>query len=84
MAKEKGKRIREKGKVKLSEYFKEIKEGERVSVDIDVSFKNNIPKRIQGLSGEVEGSRGEFKVVKINDGDKIKRFIIHPVHLRRL
>jgi len=80
----KGKKIREKGKIRLSRYFKKIKEGERVSIVPELGVRAAFPKRIRGKSGKVVGERGRFKIVELKDGDKVKKFIIHPVHLRVL
>jgi len=80
----KGKPVRSKGKLKLSDYFKKIRDGERVSVIGEGGVQSSFPKRISGMSGIVAGSRGTFKLVKIMDGGKSKTFIIHPVHLRTL
>jgi large subunit ribosomal protein L21e len=79
-----GKRIRQRGKVKLSEYFKKIEDGARVSVITEASFPAAFPKRILGRTGVVSGSRGRYKIVEVNDGEKAKTFIIHPIHLKRL
>lgn len=80
----KGKRIRQKGKIKLSEYFKKLDEGERVAVIVEKGVRASFPKRLQGRSGKVIATRGNFKLVEINDKNKVKTYIIHPVHLRRL
>tara|TARA_Y100000310_G_C20367722_1_gene662017 strand:+ start:222 stop:470 length:249 start_codon:yes stop_codon:yes gene_type:complete len=80
----KGKRIRQKGKVKLSGYFKQIEDGKKVSVVREFGVKAAFPKRILGKSGKIAGSRGKFKLVEIKDGNKTKTFIIHPVHLKLL
>jgi len=78
------KRVREKGKVRLSGYFKKFGDGDRVAVVIDVGIGASFPKRLRGMSGKVAGSRGKFKMIEIKDGGKLKTFIIHPAHLRRL
>lgn len=80
----KGKNVREKGKVRLSEYFKNIEEGQRVAIVTDLGVPHSFPDRIKGMSGKVSGSRGLYKVVELKDGNKLKTFIIHPAHLRRL
>ena len=79
-----GKKIREKGKLRLSQYFKKIEDGANVAVIIDRSVQARFPKRLEGMSGNVVGSRGRFKLVQIKTGNKMKMFIIHPVHLRML
>lgn len=80
----KGKRVREKGKVRLSKYFKRIEDGTKVAIVVDKGIRAAFPKRLQGNSGKVVGSRGRFKLVEIKDGDKLKKFIIHPIHLKTL
>jgi len=80
----KAKKTREKGKIRLSSYFKKISEGESVAIVRELGVNAAFPKRVIGKSGKVIGSRGNSKLVEIKDGDKIKTFIIHPVHLKRL
>ncbi len=76
--------IRQKGKVKLSEYFKKINEGDTVAIIHERGFAIAFPKRIIGNTGKVIGSRGSYRLVQISDGNKIKTFIIHPIHLKKL
>jgi large subunit ribosomal protein L21e len=78
------KRIRDKGKIKLSEYFKKLADGDKVAVKIEKTVCARFPKRIRGLTGEVVGTRGTHKLVKLKDKNKLKTFIIHPIHLRKL
>ncbi len=80
----KGRRVREKGKLRLSDYFKKIEEGSNVAVVANKGVRSSFPKRIQGKSGKVVGTRGNFKLVELNDGNKKKIFILHPIHLRKL
>jgi large subunit ribosomal protein L21e len=80
----KGKRIRQRGKLRLSEYFKKINNNDTVAVIIEKSIKRHFPKRLQGRTGIVTGSRGQFKIVKINDKDSVKTYIIHPIHLKKI
>ena len=78
------KKIREKGKLRLSSYFKKIEDGASVALVTDAGVRMSYPKRLKGMSGKVLESRGKFKVVEIKDGNKAKTFIVHPVHLRKL
>ena len=80
----KGKKVRKKGKISLSSYFKKIGVGENVAIVVEKSVRAAFPKRIQGKSGKIIGDRGKFKIVELNDGNKKKQFIIHPVHLKKL
>ena len=79
----KRKKVRTKGKLKLSRYFQNLKIGERVSIVRELSQKTGFPKTIQGRTGIIEEKRGRCYVVKVKLG-KNKRFIIHPVHLKKL
>lgn len=78
------KKVREKGKLRLSRYFKKIDDGAKVAIVTDRGVRAAFPKRIQGMSGKVLENRGKFKLVQIKDGNKLKTFIIHPIHLRLL
>lgn len=79
----KRKQIREKGKIKLSRYFQKLEIGDKVAVVRDLAIKAGFPKAIQGRVGEIEGKRGKCCIVKIKIG-KGKRFIIHPIHLKKI
>lgn len=79
-----GKQLRTRGKVKLSDYYKKLADGDRVTVVREYGFRAAFPKRILGRTGSIIGTRGSFKLVQINDGDIVKTFIIHPIHLKKL
>jgi large subunit ribosomal protein L21e len=80
----KKKPMRKRGKLSFSRYFQEFKEGDRVSVDKELSVNSNFPKRIQGRTGKVVGKRGQAYIVDIKDQDKEKRFLIKPIHLKKI
>ena len=80
----KKRKIREKGKLRLSSYFKKFDDGDLVSVVKDAGVAAAFPLRINGKAGKVVGSRGKFKLIELKDGNKMKTFIIHPIHLKKL
>jgi len=81
----KKKRVREKGKIKFSEYFKKLKKGDRVAVKRELGIKKiGFPKKLQGKTGEIVDKRGKAYIVKIKDLRQEKRFIIHPIHLNKI
>ena len=80
----KKKSIRTKGKLSFSRYFQEFKDGDVVSVVKELSVPSNIPDRYQGRTGVVDGKRGRSYIVLIKDNDKPKKFIIQPIHLRKI
>ena len=80
----KGKKLREKGKIRLSGYFKELKKGEKVAVKRELAVVAGFPRRIEGKTGEVTGQKGKAYIVQIRDFNKDKSFIIKPIHLKQI
>ena len=80
----KRKEPRDHGKIKLSKYFQDFKQGDRVAVVRELAMIPKFPKQLQGRSGVIESKRGRSYIVKIKDLNKDKTYIIHPVHLRKL
>ncbi|MCP6719198.1 MAG: 50S ribosomal protein L21e [Patescibacteria group bacterium] len=78
------KKIRTRGKLQLSRYFQELEKGDSVTVIRERSVNFNFPERIQGRTGSVEGKRGRVYIVKIKDQNKEKRFLIEPIHLKKI
>lgn len=78
------KKIREKGKLQLSRYFQELNKGDFVAVVEEPSVQAKFPRRIQGKTGLVEGKRGMSYIIKIKDQEKEKKFLIAPIHLKRI
>ncbi len=78
------KAIRTRGKLQFSRYFQEFKEGDSVSVIREKSINSNFPKRLQGRTGQIEGKRGRVYIVKLKDQEKEKRFLIEPIHLKKI
>ena len=78
------KRIRDKGKLKLSRMFQELKEGDKVGVIRELAEKAGFPKTLQGRTGRISGWRGKACIVSIRSGKKEKTYIIKPIHLKKL
>lgn len=78
------KKVRTRGKLQLSRYFQEFEKGDSVAVLRERSVNSNFPKRIQGRTGSVEGKRGRVYMIKIKDQNKEKRFLIEPIHLKKM
>ena len=75
---------REHGKLKLSNYFQDFKDGDRVAVNRELLVQPKFPSKLQGRSGRIVGKRGTYYIVNMKDLKKEKIYIIHPVHLRKL
>jgi len=80
----KRKKVRTRGKLSLSRYFQEFKEGDRVGIVREHSQNPKFPARIQGITGVVEGKRGRAYIIKIKEGNKEKIHIIKPIHLKKI
>lgn len=80
----KRKQIRTRGKIRFSEYFKELNAGDTVCVKREKGVVSAFPHRIQGNTGIIESKRGREYIVKINDFNQEKRYIISAVHLKKL
>ena len=80
----KRKNIKERGKIRLSEYFQKFNEDDRVSVKRELSVTSSFPERLQGRSGVIVGKRGTSYIIKLKDIKKNKNYIIHPIHLKKL
>ena len=78
------KKVRTRGKLQLSRYFQEFKKGDSVAVVREKSVKSSFPKRIQGRTGRVEDKRGRTYIIKLKDQNKEKKFLIAPIHLKKI
>lgn len=78
------KRIRTKGKVSFTRYFQQLKGGDSVAVVQELSIPFPYEKKIQGRTGKVIEKRGSAYYVEINDLNKPKRYLIKPVHLKKI
>lgn len=80
----KQKKVRMRGKLKLSRWFQELNVGDRVSILRETSVQPKFPKRLQGRTGVVENKKGKVYIIKILDQNKEKRFLIEPIHLKKI
>ena len=78
------KKVRTRGKLQFSRYFQKFQEGDNVAVVVEPSIKSSFPKRLQGRTGKIEDKRGKSYFVKIKDQNKEKRFLIEPIHLKKI
>ena len=80
----KRKPVRTRGKLQLSKYFQEFEKGDSVAVVRERSLQISFPERLQGRTGVVEDKKGRVYVVRINDQDQVKKFLIEPIHLKKM
>ena len=80
----KRKNAKSRGKIQFSQYFQELKNGDKVAVVREQALNPAFPKRIQGLTGIVVGKRGSAYILTIQEGGLIKTHIIKPANLKKL
>lgn len=78
------KHIRQKGKFSFMKFFQKFQEGDHVAVVMELSVPFSYPKRLQGKTGKIIEKRGSAYYVEIKDIKKPKKYLIHPIHLRRI
>lgn len=78
-------KFRIRGKIAVNKLIKKFNIGDRVVIDIISSSLNGIPfKRFQGLSGKIIEKRGNAYLVEIKDGNKTKKILATPEHLKTI
>jgi ribosomal protein L21E len=76
--------VRTRGKLKLSRYFQNLKEGDSVAVISEVSMHPSFPRRLQGRTGTIKRRIGKSYLTRIKDQNKEKDFIISAIHLKKI
>ena len=81
----KKKHVRKKGKLSITQYFQEFNPGDKVVLVYEPSVHEGLyHRRFYGKVGQVIAKQGKCYVVKINDFNREKKLIVHPVHLKKL
>ncbi len=77
--------IKEKGRLNITRYMQEFKNGDRVVLKAEPSYQEGLYyRRFHGRAGVVQSKQGNCYIVQIKDGAKLKSLIVHPVHLKRV
>ena len=78
-------KFRRSVRTSINEFMKEFEVGDKVVININSSSESGMPfRRFQGLCGEVVEKRGRAYVLEIKDGDKTKKVIANPEHLKKV
>ncbi len=76
---------RKKGKISLTEYLKELKQGQKVILKAEPAYQKSMYHgRFHGKHGKVVGKKGNCYYVEIDDKGKTKKLIVHPIHLKTM
>jgi ribosomal protein L21E len=70
--------------IRLSEYFKELKPGDRIALVRNFSVSGTFPKQFSGRTGTVVKKLNKTYEVKFLNGKFYKHLIIKPIHLKRI
>jgi large subunit ribosomal protein L21e len=76
------KKLRERGKPKLTKFLYEYETGASVIIKIDSAQQKAMPhRRFHGKVGQVVEKRGRAYVVQVAQGDATRQLIIRTEHL---
>ena len=75
---------RQKGKFSFMKFFQKFQPGDSVAVVRELSVPFGYEKRIQGRTGKVIEKRGSAYYIEIKDLNKLKKYLIKPIHLKRI
>ena len=67
----------------ITKFIQEFNTGQTVVIDQEPSSHRGMPfKRFKGRVGKVIGRRGKAFIIEIREGNKTKKIISRPEHLR--
>ncbi|MEM5843674.1 MAG: 50S ribosomal protein L21e [Candidatus Aenigmatarchaeota archaeon] len=67
----------------ITKFLQEFNKGQRVVIVQEPSSHKGMPHpRFKGRVGKVIGKRGKSYIVEITDGNKVKKIISRPEHLK--
>ncbi|RJQ16918.1 50S ribosomal protein L21e [Candidatus Woesearchaeota archaeon] len=76
--------LTEKGKISLTKFLQEFTVNEKVYMLMEPGVqKGKYPLRFYGASGIITGKKGRCYEVTIKHMNATRKFIVHPVHLKK-
>lgn len=75
---------REKGKFSFTHYFQTFKVGDSVAVVRNLTVPFSYTHRIQGRTGKILEKRGSAYYVEVKELNKPKRYLLKPIHLKKI
>ena len=75
---------RHRGKTSIRSVLQTFGDDDRVAIRINPHYQSIPHPRFNGRTGTVVGSQGRAYYVEIIDGEKRKRILVSPEHLRRV
>ena len=75
---------RTKGKFSFVKYFQKFQPGDSVAVVKELGVPFGYSNRIQGRTGKVIEKRGSAYYIEIKELNKPKKYLIRPIHLKKI
>jgi large subunit ribosomal protein L21e len=67
----------------ITKFLQKFKQGQKVVIALEPSSQKGMPfPRFKGKVGKVLGTRGSSYILEVADGNKIKKVISRPEHLK--
>jgi large subunit ribosomal protein L21e len=67
----------------ITKFLQEFEKNQQVVIALEPSSQKGMPHpRFKGKIGKIIGRRGKSYIVEIIDGNKVKKIITRPEHLR--
>jgi large subunit ribosomal protein L21e len=69
----------------ITKFLQEFRKNQKVVISQEPSSQRGMPHpRFKGKIGKIIGRRGKAYIVEISDGNKVKKFIARPEHLKAI
>lgn len=79
------KNYRDRGKISIRQALQEFQKGDRVTLVAEPAVQKGMyHRRFHGAIGTVEAKRGECYEVSVKSGSDSKKFVVHPIHLKKV
>lgn len=79
------KNVNDKGKVSIKNFIQSFNIKDKVSLVAEPAYQKAMyHPRFHSKTGVITGKQGKCYYVTINDGNKPKKLIVHPIHLKRV
>ncbi len=75
---------RERGKICISRIIQKFEVGDKAAIVLEPSYHFGMPhSRFKGKIVTIIGKQGDCYIGLFKDGNKEKKVIVHPVHLKK-
>jgi len=76
---------RDRGKISLRNMFQKLEIGDKVVIKPEPAIHKGLPfSRFFNKEGKVVDKRGSAYLVQIKEGNRLKKVICNPVHIKKI